>query len=135
MVDPNTITATFNITAGAGSRTIGVNTPAGAGTGTVVFTITSPPVATVSSISPTSGARNTANLPVTITGTNFTAFGTNLRGLGNNGLTATGVTVVNSTTITATFHITATAGLTTRNIGVTTPAGNSSNTTPFTVTP
>ena len=133
VVDSNTITATFNITAGAGTRTIGVTTPAGAGIGTVVFTITAPPVATVTSITPIAGARGTANLPVTITGTNFTAFGTRLRGLGGAGLTATGVTVVNSTTITATFHITALATVSTRNIGVNTPAGNSSNTTPFAV--
>jgi hypothetical protein len=136
VVNNTTITATFNIGAGTlvGNRNIAVTKPGGVTSNALPFTISNPPVATVSSITPTSGHRGTS-FGVTITGTNFTTAGTTLRGLGGAGLSATGVTVVNSTTITATFNITAGATVSTRNIGVTTPAGNSSNTTPFGVTP
>jgi hypothetical protein len=134
VVNDTTITATFAINAGTTTtpRNVTVNAPGGT-TNAVQFTVGNPPLATVTSITPSTGHRNT-NVPVTITGTNFTTAGTTLTGLGS-GLSATGVTVVNSTTITATFHITAAAPLSTRSIGVTTPAGNSSNTTPFGVIP
>jgi hypothetical protein len=139
VVNDTTITATFNVGVSAtlGPRNVTVSAPGG-NSNAAQFTVGNAPVATVTSITPSTGHRNT-NVTVTITGTNFTNAGTTLRNLSNgntaNGLTATGVTVVNSTTITATFHLSSGATLVSRNIGVTTPAGNSSNTTPFGVTP
>jgi len=136
VVSDTQITATFNLAGVTGpypaNRNITVTKGGGVTSNALPFTVNGP---TVTSITPNSAPRpstGTSAVSVTITGTNFPA-GTTLRGLGGNGLTATNVTVVNSTTITATFNITSTATRTTRQIGVTTPASNSSNTVGFTI--
>ena len=67
---------------------------------------------------------------MTLTGTKLT--GTTAVTVSGTGVTVGGVTVVNSTTITATFTITATATLGGRNVTVTTPGGTSNPVT-FTV--
>jgi hypothetical protein len=71
------------------------------------------------------------DVPMTLTGTDFTATGSKVVVSGA-GVTVGAMAVVNSTTITATFTITATAGLTARNVSVTTPGGTS-NAQTFTV--
>jgi hypothetical protein len=71
---------------------------------------------------------------VTLSGTNFTATGTTIGGLGGGVSLATGsLTVVNAITITATFNVTSGAALAARNITVTTPGGTTAS-VPFTVT-
>jgi len=125
------VTATFTIspTAGLTARNVGVTTPAGA-SNTVTFTVVNPPTPTLTSIAPNTGRRGTS-VPVTLTGTNFTAgSAVNISGAGVSSGT---VTVVSSTTITATFTITTGAGLTARTVTVTTPGGTSNSVT-FTVT-
>ena len=71
---------------------------------------------------------------MTLTGTNFTAAGTTVNVVAPaNGLFVTGVTVVNSTTITATFNNFGGAAIGPRSIFVTTPGG-STGTVIYTVT-
>ena len=100
-------------------------------TNSVTFTVTAPATPTLTSITPNSGVRGTS-VPVTITGTNLTG-AAGLNGLGGGVTVASGTfSVVNSTTITATLNISATATLATRNLSVTTPGGTS-NAVAFTV--
>jgi IPT/TIG domain len=95
--------------------------PAAIGTATV--TITAPPPAPIlSSISPSSGAQGT-NVPVTLNGANFQS-GVTLA-IGGVGVSATNVTVVSSSKITATFSISATASTGAHSVTVTTTAGTS----------
>jgi hypothetical protein len=95
VVNPTTITATAPAhAAGAVSVTV-TNPDAQSGTLASAFTYVAPP--TVTSIAPTSGPI-AGGTSVTITGTNFVAGATVTIG----GTPATGVTVVNVTTITAT---------------------------------
>jgi IPT/TIG domain-containing protein len=90
-----------------------------------------PPSATLSSISPNTGARGTT-FTVTLTGTNLT--GTGAVNVSGGGVTATVVTGgVTATSVTATFTISATAGETVRNVSVSGPGGVS-NSVAFTVT-
>jgi len=77
---------------------------------------------TLTSIAPSSGRRSSV-VAVTLTGTNLT--GTLAVNVSGNGITVSGITVVNDTTVTATFTISSTAFLTTRNVTVTTPGGTS----------
>ena len=91
----------------------------------VTFTVALPGLTTVS---PNSGVRGTA-VSVTLTGTNLSAAtGINISGTG---VTPSGLTVVNDTTVTATFTITSTAGLGNHNVSVVTPSRLQS--APFTV--
>jgi hypothetical protein len=118
----------------------GTPRPQGAGieVGAVEFVSTTP-APTLSSISPTSGARGTA-VNVTLTGTNLT--GTSAVNVScaialfcTNGITVSNVTVVSATSVTATFTIASNASialLANRNVSVTTPGGTS-NTVTFTV--
>jgi IPT/TIG domain len=125
-----TVTATFTIVAAAllTTRNVTVVTPAGT-TAPVTFTVVAPAAPVLTSIVPNSGGRGNA-VSVTITGTNLSsASAVNVSGLG---VTVSGVMVVNSTTINATFTISATAGLTARNVTVVTPGGTS-NAVAFTV--
>ena len=133
VVNDTTVTATFTITATAGltARTVSVTTTPGGTSNTVTFTVVAPPVPTLTSVTPAAGVRGTA-VPVTLTGTNFTATGTRVSVSGA-GVTVGTITVVNSTTITTTFTITATAGLTARTVSVATTPGGTSNTVTFTV--
>ena len=131
VVSDTSVTATFTIAnlAPATARTVRVSTPGGL-TNPVTFTVTAPPAPTLTSITPTSGARGTP-VTVTFTGTNLTgAFAiTGIGGL----IPVTNLTVVSATQVTATLNISRTAPLGVRNLGITTPGGTS-NTLPFTVT-
>jgi len=131
VVSDTTVTATFTIsnTAAATARAVRVSTPGGV-TNPVTFTVIMPPAPTLTSISPTSGARGTS-VTVTFTGTNLTgAFA--VTGVGAL-IPVTNLTVVSPTTVTATLNISRAAPLGIRNLGLTTPGGTS-NTRPFTVT-
>jgi hypothetical protein len=121
VVDSTTVHATFTITAGAGltARNVTVVTPGGNTNALAgAFTVVAP---TLTSVSPNTGVRGTA-VPVTLTGTGLTgATGVTISGAG---VTASAVTVVDSTTVHATFTITAGAALTARNVTVNTSGGN-----------
>jgi len=126
VVNSTTITATFTIAAGAGATARGVTVTTGGGTSNgVTFTVTTP---SLTSITPTSGTRTTT-VPVTLTGVGLTGGTVAISGAG---VTISGVTVVNDSTITANFAISATAGLTARNVTVTAPGGTT-NAMVFTV--
>jgi hypothetical protein len=131
VVNSTTITATFNIAANAalGAQNVSVTTSGGT-SGNATFTV-NPPAPTLTSLSQTTGVQGT-NPGVTLTGTNFVAPAT--VNFGGAGVTVTGTTVVNSTTITATFNIAANAALGAQNVSVTTSGGTSGNAT-FTVNP
>ncbi len=98
VVNSTSITATTAAHAAGAVSVVVTNTDAQSGTLTNGYTYTAVnPAPTVSSINPTSGSAN-GGTPVTITGTGFLAGATVSLG----GTAATGVTVVNSTSITAT---------------------------------
>ena len=98
VVNSTTITATTPAHAAGAVNVVVTNSDAQSGTLTNGYTYTSSnPAPTVSSISPTSGT-TAGGTAVSITGTGFLAGATVSLG----GTAATGVTVVNSTTITAT---------------------------------
>jgi hypothetical protein len=125
-VNSTTVTATFTIaaSAGLGARNISVTTPGGTtNVLTGAFTVTAPRVPpTLTSITPATGERGFA-VTVTLTGTNLT--GATAVNLSGSGIAVSNITVVNSTTLTATFTITAGAATGARNISVTTPGGTS----------
>ncbi len=128
--DGTTVSTTLTITTGAGAtaRNVTVTTPNGGGTSNAVtFTVQRPTLATVS---PNTGARGTS-VAVTLTGTNLAgATGVTVSGLG---VSVSNFAAVNDTTVTATFTMTAGAGLTARNVTVTTAANGPSTTQVFTV--
>jgi hypothetical protein len=130
-VSATTVTATFTIsnTAATTARNVTVSTPGGV-SNPVTFTVTAPPPPTLTSISPTSGARGTA-VTVTFNGTNLTGTFA-VTGIGAL-IPVTNLTVVSATQVTATLNISRAAPLGVRNLGLTTPGGTS-NTLPFTVT-
>ena len=135
VVNDTTITANFTIaaTAAATARNVTVTTPAGATNAlTGAFTVQGP---TLTSIAPTSGARGTT-VAVVLTGTNFPTTGTTTVAMSGAGVTCTGVTVPNSTTVNANCAITPGAALTARTITLTTPIGVATvvGTVNFTVT-
>jgi len=133
-VSSTMITATFTVSASATAGTLRVTT-GGLNTNTVAFTAVNPPAPTLASISPNTHARGGGLFQVTLTGTNFVTgatVGVALVGPGNNGVTASGVTVVNSTTITANFNVSNTAAHAARNVTVHT-TGGTSNAVTFTV--
>jgi hypothetical protein len=82
----------------------------------------SAPAPTLASITPSSGTRG-SSVNVTLTGTNLT--GATAVNVAGGGVNVSNVVVVNSTTITATFTITAGAAATARNVTVVTPGGTS----------
>jgi hypothetical protein len=131
VVSATTVTATFTITnvAATGPRNVRVSTPGGT-TNPVTFTVVAPPPPTLTSITPTSGARG-SSVTVTFTGTNLTGTFA-VTGIGVF-IPVTNLTVVSPTTVTATLSISRLAPLGVRNLGLTTPGGTS-NTRPFTVT-
>ena len=134
VVNSTSVTANFVISATAtlGGRTVNVTTPGGTTTPGVTFTVTAPSAPTLTSIGPVSGLRG-ATVPVTLTGTNFTTTGTTVAVTGT-GITVSGVTVVSSTSITATFTISGSATLGARTVTVATPGGTTSPGVTFTVT-
>jgi IPT/TIG domain len=85
---------------------------------------------TLTSISPASGARG-YTVPVTLTGTYLT--GVTAINVGGGGVTATGITVVNSTTITANFVIATTATLGAQTVTVSAGAATVTGSVTFTV--
>jgi hypothetical protein len=97
---------------------------------TVVFNFNTTPPPTLTMISPAIGAQG-ANVNVTLMGTNFSAplqVNTN-----SSDVSVVNTTIVNSSTITATFQISGTANSGARNVSVTSN-GQTSGTLPFTVT-
>ena len=98
--------------------------------GSATVTVTSPPVAPVlTSISPNSGTQGTS-VAVTLSGSNFLPGAT--IAVSGTGVSVTGVSVVSSTKLTATFVIAAAAASGARSVTVATTAGNSAA-QPFTV--
>ncbi len=134
VVSDSQITTTFTISAGAAgtARTVSVTAPGGV-SNTVAFTVTIPATPTLASVAPPTGVRSTA-VPVTLTGTNFITGETTVAVSGG-GITVSGVTVTSSTTLTATFTISAGASTTAaHNVTVTVAgAAAASNAVPFTV--
>jgi hypothetical protein len=116
-----TVTANCTIAASAGlnARNVTVVTPIG-NTNTLMgaFTVTGP---MVTAISPTSHTRGGAAFAVTITGSDLT--GATAVTFSGAGVTATGITAVNDTTVRANVTITATALQTARTVRVATPNG------------
>ena len=111
------ITATFAIAANAatGAQNVTVTTSGGT-SGAQPFTVNLAPP-TLTSISPNSGAQG-QSVPVTLTGTNFVA-GAAI-GVSGAGITVSNTTVLSATQITATFAIAANAATGAQNITVTT---------------
>ena len=119
-----TVHATFTIDANTttlGSHLVSVTTPNGT-TGTVTFTVATTVNPTVSSIYPPSSLPN-KTVPVTITGTNFSAATTGIT-LSGTGVTSSAFTVVNPTTITATFTVASGAAIGPRTVTVTGATGS-----------
>ena len=127
VVNATTVNATLNVplTATIGVRNLTLTTNIGP-TNTVPFTVLGP---TLTGISPATGVRGTV-VPVTISGANLT--GTTAVTVSGAGVTVTGFTVANDATVNATFSIATGAGLGSRNVTVTTAAGNSAS-VPFRV--
>ncbi len=121
VVNSTTITATTP-SGTPGARDVAVTTVGGTGTGTGLFTYIAAP--TVTGITPSSGP-TAGGTNVTITGTNLTG----ATGVTIGGASATSVSVVNSTTITATTP-SGTAGA--RDVAVTTVGGTGTGTGLFT---
>ncbi len=129
VVSATQITATFGIAANA---TVGADavtvTSSGMTTNGATFTVTGTP--TLTSIAPISGVQG-ANVPVTLTGTNFAANATvNVSG---SGVTVSNVQVVSATQVTATFGIAANATLGGDTVTVTS-SGVTTNGVTFTIT-
>ena len=121
VVDGTTATADFNIAPEAppGLKNIVVTTSGGT-TSAALFTIL-PPTPTFSGIEPASGIQGTV-IGVRLTGTNFV---TGLTVSGGTDITARSISVLNSTTATATFAIAAGAALGAHDVTVTTSGGTS----------
>jgi Bacterial cadherin-like domain/Multicopper oxidase len=129
---PTSITTHFVIDSAAtlGARSVTVGTTGGV-TAALTFTVTAKaPVPTLTSIAPNSGTRGTA-VPVTLAGTGLS--GATALTVSGGGVTVSNVTVVNDSTVSATFTITTGANLSGRNVTITTPGGTS-NAVTFTVT-
>lgn len=130
--DDATVRARFAIAedAALGTRAIQVTTHNGS-SGTLPFTVVAPPLPAIASISPAAGDVG-FSVPVTITGSNFTAGAT--VAISGTDVVISGVTVVDSMTITATFQIGQFAPAGARNVTVTTAEGTSDPVT-FTINP
>jgi hypothetical protein len=131
VTSPTTLDAIFTITTTAtlGARNVTVTVAgAAAPSNAVPFTVQG---ATVTTITPNSGARG-STVPVVIAGNNLSG-ATGLTGLGAGITVATGTFTSSATQVTASLVIAPGAALGIRNIGVTTPVGTT-NTLPFTVT-
>ena len=126
-VNATTVTATFSVSANAvlGAHNISVSS-ATLTSNSVTFTVFGP---TVTAINPNTGYRGTT-VPVTITGTGLT--GATAVAIGGPTITCTGVTST-ATTVNASCAIATGAGLTPRNVVVTTPIGSATGANLFTV--
>jgi hypothetical protein len=132
-VDATHVTANLVVDANAslnngGARNVTVTT-AGGTSGSRTFTISNPPTATLTSISPTSGTHGTT-VNVTFTGTNFTTAGSSIN-ISGTGVTPT-ITSATPTQLVASFVITSGAATGSRFVSVTTPR-NTTATKTFTV--
>ncbi|QXH44848.1 autotransporter domain-containing protein [Pseudomonas xanthosomatis] len=126
VVNATTITATTPAHA-AGAVNVVVTTPGGTATLTNAYTYVTP-TPTLSNVSPNNGT-TAGGTSVTLTGTNFSG----ATGVTFGGLSATGIVVVNATTITATTPANAAGAV---NVVVTTPGGTATLTNGYTyVTP
>jgi len=133
VVNDNTVTANFVTAAAAAGnvRNVTLTAPGGV-SNTVAFDVAIPAAPTLTLISPPTGLRGTA-VPITLTGTGF-RLGATTVAVSGGGITVSGVSVLDPTTLNATFTITAAAALTARNVTVTvTGAAAASNAIPFTV--
>jgi hypothetical protein len=130
VVNATTVTATFTVgaTAGLSARTVTVATPSGNASLTAAFTVVSP---TLTAINPTSHTRGGAGFTVTLTGTHLT--GTTGVVVSGTGVSVSNVSVVDDSTVTATFTIAGTAGRTTRNVHTVNAGGATSGNLSFTV--
>jgi hypothetical protein len=123
-VNAQTVTATFTIATGTsaalGNRNVTVTTPGGT-TNSVVFTVLGP---AVTGINPTQHARSLVPAPfqVTITGADLQG-ATAVTFSNSTGILVTGVTAVNSTTVTANVTLSLAAATGPRTVQVTTPNG------------
>ncbi len=130
-----TVTANCSIpaTANLTTRTVSVTSPNGT-SNTVNFSVTALAAPTLTSISPNRGVRS-STVSVTLIGSNLSgATAITVSGGTGNGVTVSGITVQSATSVTATFTISATATLSTRNVTITTQGGPS-NAVQFTVGP
>ncbi len=132
-VDATHVTANLVVDANAslnngGARNVTVTT-AGGTSGSRTFTISNPPTATLTSISPTSGTHGTT-VNVTFTGTNFTTAGSSIN-ISGTGVTPT-ITSATPTQLVVSFVITSGAATGSRFVSVTTPR-NTTATKTFTV--
>jgi hypothetical protein len=132
VVSANQITATFTIAGNAatGSQNVTVMNAGGVSSGTRAFTI-NPAPPTVGSITPSSGIQG-QSVPVTLTGTNLVAGAT--IGLSGTGISVSNTTVVSATQMTATLTVASNAATGPYQVMVTTSGGTSSA-KPFTVSP
>ena len=133
VVSATNLTATFTAAPNAipGSYNVTVGTAAGT-SGSVPFQITAPtPAPVLTSLLPSNG-NPSASVTVTLTGSNFAqGAAVNITGLG---VTASNVSVIGATSLTATFTIAGNAAPGSYNVTVTTSAGTS-NAVAFTVNP
>lgn len=131
VVSATQITATFDIAAAAAPGPAHVTVTVGGVTSApLTFTVSAPPP-TLTSIS-SSNAPQGGSVAITLNGTNFIAGATITPG--TPGITASNLTVVNATQITATLTIAADAAVGATTVAVTT-AGGTSGTVSFTVNP
>src|SRR5262249_14819801 len=121
VVSGTQITATFTIASNAplGAAGVSVTTYSGT-TGSATFTVSPAPLPTLLSVSPSSGVQG-ANVPVTLTGTNFIACAA--VSTSNPGITVVDASVVSGTQITATLAIASNAATGTAVVTVTTSGG------------
>ncbi|MBZ5569653.1 MAG: hypothetical protein LAN64_17640 [Acidobacteriia bacterium] len=130
VVNAATVTATFTIASNASinllaNRNVTITTPGGT-SNNVTFTVTPPPVPTLTAISPSQHVRG-STFTVTLTGTGLT--GTSAVAVSGTGDSESNIVVVNDTTVTVTFTLAANAGETARTVTVTTPGGTSNGLT------
>jgi len=124
-----TVTATFNLSgAGTGNRNVTVALVGGNNINNVTFTVVAP---TLASITPNTGLRG-ASVPVTLVANGGLTGSTGLNISGGGGITVSGYTVLNDTTVTATLNLAASAGIGNHNISVAATGGNT-NSVSFTV--
>ncbi len=129
VVNDTTVTAKFAIAngAGAGNRTVTITTPGGSAS--TNFTVLTPSLSSINPAAASRPATGTKAVPVTLTGAGLTGATAISAGAG---ITVSGFTAVNDTTVKATFNLTSTTQRTTRPVTVTTPNGTAGGVT-FTV--
>ena len=120
VVDSGQLTATFIIGSQASPGLMNVSVTTAGGTSAIVAFTINPPLPTLATISPASGAAG-ESVTVSLTGTNFSSGAT--VSVSNPGVTVSNVTLVSSNQITATFSIAPGATLGPASVSVTTIGG------------